>query len=74
MLRNPYAEFLSLLPGSPLQAGVVLSAAGGEVTVQLPGGAQIVVRGAATAGQTVYVRDGVVEGTAAALPLVLIEV
>jgi hypothetical protein len=33
-------------------------------TVELPGGGQIVVTGAATAGQSVYVKDGRIDGTA----------
>lgn len=42
--------------------------------VELPDGAQIPARGAATLGERVFVRDGAIEGPAPTLPVELIEV
>ena len=49
--------------------------AGGDLaTVQLPGGGVLQVRGKAEVGKNVFVRNGVIEGEAPSLPLVLIEI
>ena len=72
-VRNPYKVLLGLLPDAPLQVGTIVSAANGVATVQLPGGGLLQARGAITTGQ-VFVRDGVIEGTAPSLPVELIEV
>lgn len=74
VLNNVYQQFRQLLPNPPLQAGTVAEVAVGFVTVQLPGGGVLKARGTATLGQTVFVRDGVVEAAAPSLPLELIEV
>lgn len=73
-MSNAYEDLLSTLPQAPLQIGEVVAADGDLCTVELPGGGQIRVRGAATVGQTVFARDGLIEGTAPTLPLVLIEI
>lgn len=73
-MRNVLAQLRRLFPEAPLLAGQVTAAAGGAVTVQLPDGSKVSARGAATVGQTVFVRDGVVEGAAPALSVVEIEV
>lgn len=74
MLRNPFKVLQDLVARPGAQVGVVTAASGGQVTVELPGGGHITARGDATTGQTVYVREGVVEGTAPSLPIVTIEV
>lgn len=73
-MSNAYEDLLSTLPQSPLQVGSVTAADGDICTVELPGGGHIRARGSATVGQTVFVRDSVIEATAPALPLVLIEI
>jgi len=73
-MHNLYRQFRQLLPDPPLQAGIVLSLDAGNVVVALPGGGLIRARGEAGIGQTVFVRDGVVEGTAPALPLEVIDI
>lgn len=71
-MSNLYRKFRELIPDAPLLVGAVVSA--DPVRVQLPDGTWIVARGDATVGQKVFVRDGVIEGTAPTLPVELIEV
>ena len=73
---NLLQRFQGLVGAPPLQVGEVISHnAGGTSTVQLPGGGLLTARGQAVpVGQQAYVRDGVVEGPAPVLPVVLIEV
>jgi hypothetical protein len=71
---NLFKRFLGLRPDPPLQVGTVLAVVGGTATVELPGGGQVQARGAAAIGARVFVRDGVIEGGAPALPVELIEV
>lgn len=73
-MRNPYRQLLEVLPQRPLQVGYVLQTANGVATVELPGGGWLTARGAATVGQRVFVRDGVIEGAAPSLPIEIIEV
>mgnify|MGYP001764849381 CR=1 FL=1 len=73
-MHNVYQQFRELLPDPPLQAGTVTAVGAGILTVQLPGGAQVTVRGEAQVGQNVFFRDGVVEGVAPSLTLEVIEI
>lgn len=73
-MSNIYRAFLDLLPARPLQVGTVLAIADGVATVELPGGGRLQARGSAGVGDKVFVRDGVIEGTAPNLPLEVIEV
>lgn len=73
-MRNVYRDFIDLLPPRPLQVGTVLSISGDVSTVQLPGGGILQARGQATVGQHVFVRDGLIEGTAPNLTVVVIAV
>jgi hypothetical protein len=73
-MHNVYQQFRQLLPDPPLQAGTVTAVGVGVLTVQLPGGAAITVRGDAQVGQNVFFRDGVVEGVAPSLTLEVIEI
>ena len=73
-MSNLFKAFTDLLPARPLQVGTVLSVSGGIATVELPGGGILQARGAATAGQRVFVRDGLIEGLAPDLPVEVIEV
>lgn len=69
-MLNEYRQFLDLIPEHPLEWGEVTAAGAGHITVTLPGGDIIHARGAATVGQRVWIRDGAVEGEAAALTYV----
>ena len=75
-MSNLYRAFRALAPAAPLQVGTVIAVAGpGRVVIELPGGQRIVARGDVTgAGGTVFVRDGVIEGTAPALTYVEIDI
>lgn len=73
-MSNIYREFLALLPPRPLQVGTVTAVSGSRCTVELPGGGTLQVRGSASVGQNVFVRDGLVEGVAPALTIVPIEI
>jgi hypothetical protein len=74
MSTNVYKAFLDLLPGRPLQSGIVTAASAGVATVELPGGGLLQVRGQTTVGARVFVRDDVIESAAPNLAAVLIEV
>ena len=73
-MTNIYRQFLDLLPARPLQVATVIAASGGMCTVQLPGGGILQVRGEAAVAAQVFVRDGVIEGEAPALPIEIIGV
>lgn len=73
-MTNIYRQFLDLLPARPLQVGTVTASASGVSTIELPGGGLLQVRGTATVGQQVFVRDGAIEGNAPALAVVQIEI
>lgn len=74
---NLYRALRELLPDAPLQVATVTTVhmAAGDSTVTWPGGSTQRVRGTSVAaGSTAFVRNGVIEGAAPALPLELIEV
>jgi hypothetical protein len=73
-MHNLYQQLRQLLPDAPLQAGTVLEVGSGVALVVLPGGGLIRARGDAAVGQTVFVRDEVIEGIAPSLPLEVIEI
>jgi len=76
-MHNLYRQFRALLPDPPLQAGTVIETGAGVVTVRLPGGGVVKVRGdpSSTAiGHQVFLRDGVIEGPAPNLRLEVIEI
>ena len=73
-MRNVFRDFLDLLPATPLQVGTVLSISGTLAAIELPGGGRLQARGQAAVDQRVFVRDGLIEGIAPALTLVVIEV
>ena len=74
MSRNVYRQFLDLLPARPLQVGTVTATDGDTSTIELPGGGLLQARGAEPLGARVFVRDGVIESEAPALPIELIEI
>ena len=73
-MHNVYEQFRQLLPDAPLQVGTVIEVGAGVLSVQLPGGGTIRVRGSAAIGQRVFVRDGVLEAAAPNLALEIIEI
>ena len=73
-MHNVYEQFRQLLPDAPLQVGTVIEVGTGVVSVQLPGGGTIRVRGSAALGQKVFVRDAVLEAIAPDLTREIIEI
>lgn len=71
---NPYRILKNLLPDAPLLVGDVVAVSDGTATIELPDGGRVQGRGAATVGQRVFVRDGVIEGEAPSLTVEIIEV
>lgn len=74
MSANPYAAFRRLLPQRPLEIGTVTYADATGCTVELPGGGLLRVRGSAAVGDSVFVRDGLIEGAAPAYTPIVIEI
>ena len=66
-MPNLYKQFMDLQSPKPLLVGTVAFVINGVATVDLPGGGRLQARGAAQAGQRVFVRDGVIEGDAPSL-------
>jgi hypothetical protein len=73
-MHNLYRQFRQLLPEPPLQSGIVIEVGASRVVIALPGGGLIHARGEAALGQTVFVRDGVIEGEAPSLPMEIIDI
>lgn len=73
-MPNIWKQFSDLVAKPQRQVATVLSVSGDVARVQLPGGGELQALGAATPGQKVFVRDGVIEGEAPNLPLYQIEI
>jgi hypothetical protein len=71
---NLWKRLKQLLPDAPLLVGTVDSVSAYGAIVELPDGSLVSVRGDATLGQQVFIRDGVIEGTAPTLTTVVIEI
>lgn len=71
---NLWKRLKLLLPEPPLLVGTVDSVSSFGAVVLLPDGSAVSVRGDAAVGQQVFIRDGVIEGQAPALPTVIIEI
>ena len=74
MATNFYAAFLALLPSYPLQVATITSIDGEVAHLALPGGGVLTARGVGAVGDQVFVRDGVIEGQAPAMPFVQVEI
>lgn len=74
MPKNLFRQFLDLIPDPALQVGTVQSISDNMATLEMPGGGFLKARGPAMVGQTVFVRGGVIEGPAPALPVELIDI
>lgn len=73
-MPNLYAEFKRLIPDAPLLVGVIIATDAGGATIELPDGATLRARGEGAVNQTVFIRDGMIEGPAPTLGVVEIEV
>ena len=71
-MDNQYQQFKAVFPDTPLFVGTVQSVSGGVATVELPDGGILRARGSAAIGTQVWVRDGVLEGDAPALPVAVV--
>lgn len=71
---NLWKRLKQLLPEAPLLVGVVDSVDTYGALVLLPDGSLTAVRGAATVGDSVFIRNGLIEGSAPNLSVVLIEI
>lgn len=74
MSTNPYKLLKDLLPDPSLEVGEVIVVINGTATVQLPGGGLVQARGSAAVGAQVFVRNGLIEGTAPSLTVEIIDV
>lgn len=74
MTSNLYKRLRNIIPEPRLLVGAVISTGEGTARIQLPDGSIVQARGDAVIGQNVYLRDGVIEGEAPALPVVAIEI
>lgn len=74
MTTNLWRRLKDLLPGDPLLIGDVVAVDTYSASVMLPDGSLVTVRGDAQIGQKVFIRAGVIEGMAPALPIEVIEV
>jgi hypothetical protein len=73
-MPNLYKQFRDLIPEPPLLVGTVTSLQTGYAVITLPDGSEVNARGSAVIGNKVFVRDGVIEGTAPNLSVVVIEI
>lgn len=73
-MRNPYKRFAEIGAGTPRTVGTCISADFGECVIQYPGGGVAQIRGAGTIGTSYFVVDGRLDGEAAALTPLTIEV
>jgi hypothetical protein len=71
---NPFKKLIGMLPLGRVDVGQVTASDGGGVTIALQMGGIIHVRGTATVGSRVYVRNGAIDGPAPDLIGVDIEV
>lgn len=71
---NLFAAFIELLPSYPLQVATITAIEGEVARLALPGGGVLTARGAGAVGDQVFVRDGVIEAQAPAMPTVFVEV
>lgn len=73
-MSNLIARWRKVFPEPRLVIGTVVDSQGGVLSVELPGGAVVSARGSGALNTKVFVRNGVVEGAAPNLSVVLIEV
>lgn len=71
-MTNLYSDLRSLFPSAPLLIGTISAIDISSATITLLGGGVVSARGGSdmVIGDTVYLRDGVIEGLAPNLPFV----
>lgn len=74
MSTNLFALFQSLIQQPPLGVGVITDIVDSSAIIELTGGGIITARGPGAIGDTVFVRDNVIEGPAPSLPVIEIGV
>lgn len=74
MTTNLWKRLKQLLPEAPLLVGEVVATSAYGAQVELPDGSLLSVRGETEIGKKVFIRNGLIEGEAPALPTVLIEI
>lgn len=74
MSYNPLSALRGLFPQPRLQVGVVMQIVDGTATLELYDGSTIRARGSAAVGDTVYIRNNLIEGPAPALAVIEIEI
>lgn len=74
LTTNLWKRLKQLLPEAPLLVGTVDSVSAYGAIVMLPDGSLLNVRGDTTVGTKVFVRNGVIEGTAPTLTVVEIDI
>jgi hypothetical protein len=73
-MANLFQTLKQLLPDPPLLVGVVQSVELGGCRITLPDGGVVFARGVAQFGESVFVRDGMIEGLAPSLSVITINV
>ena len=73
-MPNVFAKFREMMAPGRVQVAQVTAYADGVATLTLPGGGQVRARGKANVGGKVFVQDGVIQGPAPSLPVVVDEV
>lgn len=73
-MSNAFVTLIRLLPKNPLQVGTVSSVTDSIKSIELPDGSFIKAHGTANVGDSVFVRNGVIEGLAPSLGVVEIEI
>lgn len=70
-MSNVFRQLQDILAPGRVQIGTVDDYADGVATVSLPGGGQLRARGQTSVGANVFVLDGVIQGPAPNLPVVV---
>ena len=70
-MSNLFSSLKALLAPGRVQIGTVASSENGVATITLPGGGQLRARGDAAVGGKVFVQDGVIQGAAPDLPVIV---
>ena len=70
-MSNLYGDIKDLLGPGRVQIGRVSAYADGVATLDLPGGGQTRARGQAAVSAMVFVQDGVIQGPAPDLPVIV---
>jgi len=70
-MPNVFNELKALLAPGRVQVGTVTAIAGNVATVTLPGGGKLRAKGQASVGAKVFVQEGVIQGPAPDLAVVV---